>query len=135
MKLRMSLMVLVTLCAATCFISCQKGVNETIEIPKKDLIPGKWQITGTLETPATFDFDADGVKDSDIYKYMGTCFKDNFIIFKEDGTVEDNEGPTRCEPTDPQLTTAAWSLAPDNKTLTIDNDLITILELNATTMK
>lgn len=89
-----SLKLLAVLLSLTCSMSCQKGANETIETTRKELILGSWQMTAHLETPATYDFDADGVKDTDTYQYMGSCFTDNYTTFKSDGTCDEQEGPT-----------------------------------------
>ena len=131
----MSIKLILPFVLAASLFSCQKGADEPTETSRKALIIGSWQLTGNVETPATYDFDSDGIKDSDTYKFMGTCFTDNLTVFRPDGNCEENEGPTKCEAADPQVILAPWTLSADEKILTIDDDVYTVVEVNATTMK
>lgn len=49
------------------------------------------------------------------------CEKDNIISFLANGTFSVSEGPTKCDPNDPDVTDiGTWSLSADNKILTVN---------------
>ena len=71
---------------------------------------------------------------------MDNCTKDDLVTFNANGTITDDEGPTKCDPDDPQTTTdGTWTLT-DNTKLTIkypeeEDTVVTITEINDTTLK
>jgi hypothetical protein len=66
---------------------------------------------------------------------MDACIKDNYYVLKKDGNAELNEGPTKCDASDPQTTTIAWALSSDEKEITIGLNKFTILELTPTELR
>jgi lipocalin-like protein len=83
-----------------------------------------------------------GIIITDIYNdFIMDCSKDDLITFNNDGTLTEDEGETKCDPSDLQTTNdATWTLTNNNETLTIiDPDLgpspATIILLNETTLK
>jgi len=68
------------------------------------------------------------------------CDEDDLIRFKADGSIENDEGPTKCDPEDPQTYPGgSWNLSTDEKTLTIiedeDTTVVRVTLLNDMSMK
>lgn len=99
------------------------------------LTSGTWSMTGlTISPPVNIN----GVEISDFFPTLPACVKDDIISFLADGTLSTDEGPTKCDPNDPQTTTGTWSY--DGSTLTIndpDGDLqtINVSELTNSTLR
>jgi hypothetical protein len=88
---------------------CKK---DSTTISKDDII-GKWMMTAMTVSPAM-----DGV--TDIFSTWDACEKDDLTIFSADGTVINDAGATKCDPTDQQTSNpGTWSFSSDNKILVI----------------
>lgn len=108
------------------------------------LIAGHWQMTGgAIVPPITIEFFGQVITISDFLDLTGAepCDKDNFMMFNADATVTNNEGATKCSPSDPQTTSGGnWALLDnDTKLRWIDESkdtfLIAIQELTSKSMK
>lgn len=98
------------------FISCSKNNTKTDPLVEKTniLTESSWYFTdyyrndgiGTIVTT---------------YADLPNCRKDDFRTFKKDGTGENNEGPTKCNVTDPQSQPVQWRFL---------NNYATSIELN-----
>lgn len=65
------------------------------------------------------------------------CFKDNIYTFLEDYSLEIDEGPLKCNDTDPQSFMGEWKLIDENSIYVdalIFSDTATILEISSTRM-
>ncbi|MFT3824727.1 MAG: lipocalin family protein [Chitinophagaceae bacterium] len=113
--------------------ACKKSGDSSKTTYEKIL--GSWQLTSAITTPAVYDWNGDGVKDSDEFKYMPACNKDDYYTFLNTGFYEQNEGATKCSASDPQVTLLAWYLSSDEQTLVADGEDFTIMELNDSQMK
>jgi hypothetical protein len=103
--------------------------------PKKEfLTTGSWKYIGAIISPA-YDYYGDGTPVTNIFDIMKTCEKDDFETYKTNGTWEYNEGPTKCDPSYPQVFTMPWNLAANETKLLVGTVEHTILELTATTLK
>ncbi|MCF8253300.1 MAG: lipocalin family protein [Bacteroidia bacterium] len=75
----------------------------------------------------------------DIYATMEACEKDDLLEFKTDNTIVEKAGATKCDPADPDTAPGGnWALINSDKQLRIidgDTTDLTVLELNATTMR
>jgi hypothetical protein len=94
------------------FPSCNKDDNYDNQTPptKTELLTaGPWKRTALISNPA-YDWNANGVSDTDVLSIMFPCEKDNFDEYKTNGIFESNEGPTKCNSTDPQTWTETWEL-------------------------
>jgi hypothetical protein len=87
----------------------------------------------TLTPP--YDLDGDGTPDADAYATFEPCEKDNFFVFKKDGTLETNQGASKCSPSDPQIETGTWSFSNNETEITIDGILCTIQELTSSNFR
>lgn len=78
---------------ALLFISCNKSPNED---PKPDPVPddpqnlsteiiGKWKLSAETSNPA-YDWNGDGVAETDVYAVRNSCRNDVGFTFKNDGT-------------------------------------------------
>ena len=112
--------------AAIVFAACKKedddntpGTNKT----KTEMITtGSW---------ITYDMLLNGVS---FWGLTDPCSKDDFLIFKTGGVVVTDEGPTKCDPGDPQTTNGTWSLSSDEKKITLDGDVADITDLTDVNM-
>jgi hypothetical protein len=124
------------------FSSCKDKDEEPSKSRTELLTNAKWQlIAGTIVPPITIDLFGQTITISDIFDLEGSepCSKDDLQIFNADGTITNDEGPSKCDAADPQTTSGGkWKLLEsDSKLQIIDGDttLISITELSATTLK
>lgn len=81
----------------------------------------------TLITQASWKFDSSGVdgnKDGIIDVVDTTlqpCLKDNTYQFNKDSTGIADNGPTKCNPSDPQTTPFTWSFSGTNQSVIKSN--------------
>lgn len=104
------------------FTSCKKddGDDEPVKTPEKTtaekLTLGGWITTSGTVTPPLFGT-------SDWFAEYAPCEKDDVTTFKAGGVLTLDEGATKCNASDPQVySTGTWSLAADNKTITVTED-------------
>ncbi len=76
---------------------------------------------------------------SDFYAGIPTCLKDNTITYRSDLSSLTDEGPTKCNSSDPQTITGTWSLYANNTkySVTVNGNTTEyeILELTTQTLK
>ena len=111
--------------------ACQK---ESSASKTEILTTGKWRVVAMTVSPA-MDADGDGDLDTDLYVLVDACDKDDYSVFKTNGTIENNEGPTKCYPQDPQIEISTWAFKSNETILEVDGDDHIIEELNGTTMR
>jgi len=126
-KLVHSLLLLVTLTLT--LGACKKDDDKS---NSEKLVDKNWNLTALTSDPAiTFG----GVSFTDLYAQSQDCDRDDLTIFKAGGTVNYDEGATKCSQSDPQTTTGTWVLNTDETVLTVDGESWTILELNDNQLK
>ncbi len=80
--------------------------------------------------------DIGGVIITDFLTQFDPCDLDDVNIYKTGGQGIIDEGPTKCDPSDPQTTTFTWVFNPDETKITEDNtDTYDIIQLDETTFK
>ena len=116
--------------------SCQKDKddNHTTKTKTELLTTGTWKYTGAIISPG-YDYYGDGTVVTNIFSIMKDCEKDDFEVYKTNGTWEYNEGPTKCDPSYPQIFSQPWHFADNEIKLILGGDEHTILELTTTTLK
>lgn len=104
--------------------SCQKSTPPT----KTELISRAWKY-------ASFKATSNGIM-VDVLQQLTACKKDDIIRFKSDKSLTQEEGATKCAPTDPQIiSTGTWAFSADEKSMTYGGRTATIVELTATSLK
>ena len=112
---------------------CKKDDHEVVS--KTALLTSKgWIVTAHTFSPA-FDFDGDGVDDSNLYQFYDDCIKDDITKFYTNGKGDYDEGATKCDPGDPQTTHFSWSFTTNESKLVIDTDVADVVELTSTVLK
>src|SRR5450759_4714054 len=92
--------------------SCKK---DEVSKSRKELLTAKqWKFTSSK---------TNGVAD-----ILDACEKDDFVIFSSNGTYTYNPVTIKCSSYD-TIDTGNWTLSSDEKTLSIDGDEATIVEL------
>ena len=127
--------VLLVLIISGIFTQCKKEKDDETPQSKTDIITtGQWRIIAHTSSPG-FDWNLDGTIETDLYNVYEPCEKDNYLIFKKDGTYEANEGATKCFSTDPQSEAGTWQLVDNETKINIDGDIATIEELTNNRMR
>ncbi len=104
------------LCLIVVGTSCKKDDEDKTPDTRALITGGSWQLKALTVDPAIDWF---GMPVNNLYAAFPACLKDDRTIFQVNGAVTFDEGPSRCEPEDPQTTSATWSLSPDRQTVTV----------------
>ncbi len=102
--------------ALLALVSCKKDEDSV----KDKLTKDTWKLIDSRS-----DNNADGELTAD-ESDIDDCEKDDINTFHTDGTYHREEGATKCDPADPDSEEWPWTLASDNKTLTITYDGVPI---------
>ena len=114
----------------TITIGCKKDDDDIAASKKEILINGSWKINAAVS-----DEDGDGTYETNNYLDFDACSTDDYYIFHNDGKLEINEGPSKCDLSDPQTISLNWQLANNETILIVDSEAHTIETLNNTTLK
>ena len=129
---------LISLMMLLVMASCKKDDPAPVKTTKDYLTAHNWKMTAQVIDPGV---NINGTIITDIFVFVPDCTKDDLTKFESNGSITDDEGATKCDPTDPQTTTdGKWVLSSDKKTMTItypneDPTSIEILTINDTTFK
>ncbi|WP_375416349.1 lipocalin family protein [uncultured Hymenobacter sp.] len=113
--------------------SCKGKKEDPAPLTPTQLLVGKrWELRSSVDSGPLF-----GTVDQ--YAAAPPCVRDNFLQFTEPNTCVYDEGPTLCDPSNPQTELGTWSLANDGTQLTISVGGYTVAntvdELTATSLK
>lgn len=116
--------------------SCSKKDDNTNTNPGQPTIVGSWKVTGLVSNvPLTVG----GQSTTEFFQFYPACAKDNMLVFKSDKSYEANEGATKCDPNDPQVTdTGNWTVDGTKleiKSRTASSISATLVQLDNTTLK
>jgi hypothetical protein len=120
--------------------ACSKSDSTPAKTKTQLLTTSSWKLTAHTVNPA-MDLDGDGQKDDTDVFALGyeACSKDDTYSFHTDFTGIVDEGPTKCDASDPQSTPVEWLFKNNETVLQIKQDIIaldfTIVELTETTLK
>jgi hypothetical protein len=104
---------------------CKKDDDKPVS--KSDfLTSGTWALTAAIT-----DDDGDGTFETNEFATFDPCFTDNIWTFNSNGSAVVDEGPTKCDPSDPQVQTGTWQLTNNETNLTIAGDMYSIEQLDA----
>ncbi|MBK8565841.1 MAG: lipocalin family protein [Saprospiraceae bacterium] len=115
-----SIKALVAVCGLLAILSmtsCEKDKDK--ESTSDALTGGNWKLTALTSDPAIDWF---GTPVTNVYAQLPACIKDDITIFKTNGTVNFDEGVSKCETNDPQTTSGTWALSADEKVLSVTTD-------------
>ncbi|MDI3322299.1 hypothetical protein [Pinibacter soli] len=119
---------------------CKKDDSKTSNKSKTELLTtGSWKQTSIYFSPAV-DWDGDGHKENEVINLYSPCDRDDLMTFKTNGTVVNDEGASKCDPSDPQvIETTHWKFA-DNETKIVIGDpgveeSAQLLELTSSVLK
>lgn len=98
--------------------SCKK--DDPVTPDKVGLLTGgSWKLSAMTVDPAIDWF---GTPVTNVFPQLPGCLKDDLTIFKTNGTVNYDEGPSKCDPNDPQTTSGTWTFNPEQTVLSITTD-------------
>ena len=107
-------------------VSCKKENPTPTPAPTKtELLTGKnWILTSYV------------MDNVEYYDQIASCQQDNLNIFNANNTVTIDEGPTKCDPLDPQTSDGgACSFNPTETLITLDGSEYELEVLNSTKLK
>lgn len=97
-----------------------------------DLIVGTWKLTAYTVSPEL------PFIGSNAYSQIPDCSKDDLDIYEENSVFKVDEGPSKCNPNDPQTVTGTYTFNPDMTILTRNDGTETksldIMEITETEM-
>ena len=107
-------------------VACKKDSKSKTDL----LTSGAWvQVNSEVGSGGVFTTDPN-------WSSMAACEKDNQLIFRGDGTVEVNEGASKCDPTDPQIVdTDTWQFLENEAKIKVGTLTSTIEELSSSTLR
>ena len=86
------------------FTACRKDDAPTAKTTLELLQNKNWKLTGLTVTPGST-----GTGTEDVYNtWMEACEKDNLFRFNSGSIFILDEGPTKCDPSDPQSQNGTW---------------------------
>lgn len=85
------------------------------QTPTQLLCDRNYRMTASVTQPAY-----QGI--TDIFPYLQDCIKDDILRFNQNGTFTLDEGPSKCDPSWPQVYNGNWTLGNNNTTLTLTGD-------------
>lgn len=124
------------------FISCSNDDDNsstnttptnTTPATKTELITAKpWKYSAWTVNPPVKDNNGNDV--SDVLANRPACSQDDLLIFNKNGNVSFDEGPTKCDNTDPQSTQGAWVFTSGEAKMNMANRVYNISTLTETEM-
>lgn len=112
--------------------SCKKE-ETTVPKSKTELLCAHyWKVVALTVNPP---LDIDGTPVSDLLSIMDDCNKDDLVKYNTDKTLIYDEGATKCDPASPQTSSGTWSFNSDETILTEDDEDLSLIELNESTLK
>ena len=92
---------------------------------KSDYTPPAVKTKTQLLTQSSWKFKSATANGADASGYLQACQKDNIYTFLAAGTGTADEGPTKCNVSDPQATSLTWNFANNETMLHISTALFT----------
>lgn len=112
--------------------SCKKDNENPSPTPAPAPAPTKTQII-TSKNWKIVSMDING---TDIMPMMPACEMDNYLSFKTNNDYIENEGATKCDPSDPQTENGRWQFIMNETAILMDNeDTAVIKKFTADTLK
>lgn len=110
--------------------ACKKD-DEAAPVTKTNfLTTGTWVLSAV-----TSDEDGDGTYETNDFVDFLDCYKDNFYTFHPNGSWEMNEGPSKCDPGDPQTESSTWQLTDNDSNIQLAYDTYSVQQLTNSTLQ
>lgn len=127
------LVVVIGLFSPMLFTSCTKEDPIKAKTKTELLCASSWKMYELTVNPG---IDIAGIIVTDFFTQLEPCTKDDITLYKNNGSGLSDEGPTKCNATDPQSTTFTWTFNPSETQVTEDNtDTYDIVQLDEKTLK
>src|SRR5687768_14488214 len=95
-------LLLLAVAASVSLSSCGNDDDEVVKSKTELLTSSGWKTTALTINPG-FDFNGDGVNETDLMAGQDACNTDDITVYKTDKTYTEEEGATKCDPTDQQV--------------------------------
>jgi hypothetical protein len=130
----MKKLIILTLVISGTFSACKKKDETTpASKSKTELITAHyWKLSAFTVNPP---IDVGGTQVTDVYDQLEACTKDDLIKFNTDKTYIEDEGATKCDPSDPQTYTSTWNFNSTETIVTVDGSDMTIVNLSDNELK
>lgn len=130
---------LVLLAAAVLTFAASCKEEEPVPPTKTELLTaGPWIGSALTANPGIDPFGS-GTPITDLWNsvLISACSKDDFTVYKTDGTYVIDDGATKCDPADPQTTTGTWKFATNETQMILDSSSTpyNIMKLDASTLE
>ncbi len=117
-KITQTLLLLLVLIASVS--SCKKSSDSTPAVAPAVAIIGKWKIVSAQSVFA-------GITEDE----LDDCEKDDVLEFFTGTKVVKSNGATKCDASELASETSTYNLSADGKTLVLDNETSTVVELSS----
>jgi hypothetical protein len=112
-----------------CLFACKKESKGKSPGKTELLTTGTWKVTTYME-----DWDGNGSQETDVLALFPSCTRDDFHTFLANKNLERNEGPTKCDPLDPQTDLTSWDLTTNETVLVLDGDPYKLESINSSSI-
>jgi hypothetical protein len=130
-KLLFPTMLALSLLTTFLFTSCTKDEPKKALTKTELLCSSPWKLTSLTIDPG-LDV-GNGVIITDFFAQYEPCSKDDLIKYNTNGQGIYDEGPTKCDPNDPQVTSFTWLFnADETKLIENGNEEYNLIGLNET---
>ncbi len=109
--------------------SCKK---DPVKTTTDYLTTGSWKLIAATSDPG---LPISGTVITNLFAQLTPCITDDLAFFKVGGIVTFDQGPTKCDPSNPQSKNGTWILSADEKKITIDGEDSNIIQLDNSTFK
>jgi len=113
---------------------CEKNEdasNSSTKTKTELLTNGKWFVTA-LVSSAPINYLNNGSLVTNLWSVTPACLRDNSFLFQTGGVLIGNHEATKCSSSEPQTESLTWQFYNNEQEILIDGELLTIVELTAT---
>tara|TARA_R110000850_G_scaffold91940_7_gene195526 strand:+ start:190 stop:672 length:483 start_codon:yes stop_codon:yes gene_type:complete len=106
--------------------SCKEEDKTDPPPTRTEMLTGNNWTRTRIEIEPAIDIDNNGTQENNLTPYFAACDLDDFMNLKTDKTYIVEEGPSKCDPNDPQIIeTGVWTLNSDNTRIALTGGGVT----------
>jgi hypothetical protein len=125
-----TLIAMVCLATINFFASCSKEAetsttNTTLSAKTLKLVDKNWYITAIKMNPGIPD--GNGGMLTDYFGLLDSCDRDDYYVFKADGTLKLYPGVLKCNPSDTFLFPSVWSFTNNENSIKVNGSTSNIV--------